>query len=131
VHPAQALDDYFEHVVNLFAGLGTARLTENRAVALEGASHGVLRLDVEYTGIRLSLALYADVSYGYPIWIDYSYHVQRSDGVCLFRYDNSPGHGEVPTFPHHKHVGAEERVLPCEQPSLHRVVAELLNYLGA
>jgi uncharacterized protein DUF6516 len=131
VNPAQALDDYFEHVVSLFAGLGTARLVQRRAVALEGASDGVLGLEIEYQGIQLSAELDADVSLGYPVWISYRFHVQRSDGTCLFRYDYSPHHRELSTFPHHKHVGAGEHVGPAEQPSIHRIVGELGHYLGA
>lgn len=130
MNPAQALDDYFEHVANLFASLG-ARLAERRALALEGASDGVLYLNVEYPGIRLSVELDADVSRGYPIWNGYRFHVRLTEGTCLFRYDNSPHHREISTFPHHKHVGPLEHVVPAEQPSIHRVVAELGHYLGA
>ena len=130
MRPSRALDAYFEHIVNLFATVGTARLTDRRAVALEGASHGALKLHVEYVGIGLTVLLYADVSYGYPVWIIYRIHVQRSDGTLLFRYDNARHHPELDTFPHHKHVGADERVVPAEQPSIHRVANELATHLN-
>jgi hypothetical protein len=113
VNPALALDEYFERVVNLFARPGVARLAETRAVAFEGASDGVLRLDAEYRGVRISIELDADVSYGYADWRGYSFHVQRSDGTSLFRYDNSPHHRQLETFPDHKHVGPDERVEPA------------------
>jgi len=135
VRPAQALDDYFEHVANLFAS-GSARLVETRAVVLEGASEGLLRLDVQYRGnpiasegIRILVRLFVDVSLGYPVWLDYSFHVMQFDGTNVFRYDNAPHHREVVTFPHHKHVGADERVTACEQPSIHLVAAELATCL--
>ena len=34
----------------------------------------------------------------------YSYHWQGSDGSLRIRWDNSPHHRDLPTFPDHKHV---------------------------
>jgi hypothetical protein len=54
--------------------------------------------------------------------VRYSYHYQK--GNCLiFRYDNAPHHPELPTFPHHKHVG--DCVEPCREPDLHDVLREI------
>lgn len=36
----------------------------------------------------------------------YVYHYQQSDGTLIFRYDSAPHHPELPTFPHHKHLGS-------------------------
>ena len=33
----------------------------------------------------------------------YSYHWQRTDGEMIIRWDNSPHHKNLKTFPHHKH----------------------------
>jgi hypothetical protein len=66
---------------------------------------GVLDLDLVYpTGHQLSVYLAIDVSFGYPLWIQYSFHLQDSRSRLLFRYDNAPHHRDVPSFPHHKHV---------------------------
>lgn len=34
----------------------------------------------------------------------YSYHWQDAHGSLIARWDNSPHHKEIPTFPHHKHL---------------------------
>jgi hypothetical protein len=36
--------------------------------------------------------------------VEYSYHYQTADGTLIFRYDNSPHHRQIATFPHHKHT---------------------------
>ena len=33
----------------------------------------------------------------------YSYHYQKSDKL-VFRYDNTPHHPQIESFPHHKHL---------------------------
>jgi hypothetical protein len=34
----------------------------------------------------------------------YSYHWQDSNGILRIRWDNSPHHRQIRTFPHHKHT---------------------------
>ena len=34
----------------------------------------------------------------------YSYHWQDSNGTLRIRWDNSPHHQQIRTFPHHKHT---------------------------
>ena len=38
----------------------------------------------------------------------YSYHWQDANGSLILRWDNSPHHKEISTFPHHKHF--EEKI---------------------
>ena len=33
----------------------------------------------------------------------YSYHWQKANGDLIIRWDNSPHHNSLTTFPHHKH----------------------------
>lgn len=54
--------------------------------------------------------------------VRYRYHYQKGDRL-IFRYDNAPHHPELPTFPHHKHVG--DRVEPCQEPDLQDVLREI------
>jgi len=54
--------------------------------------------------------------------VRYSYHYQKGDRL-IFRYDNAPHHPDLPTFPHHKHVG--DHVEPCQEPDLHDVLREI------
>lgn len=34
----------------------------------------------------------------------YSYHWQDANGNLISRWDNSPHHREIPTYPHHRHM---------------------------
>lgn len=34
----------------------------------------------------------------------YSYHWQDANGNLISRWDNSPHHKEIPTYPHHRHM---------------------------
>ena len=66
---------------------------------------------------------------GYPVRINYAYTYLR-EGQRAFRYDNAPHHPEILTYPHHKHIGAEDRLAPADQPSLSQVLAEIASRLG-
>jgi hypothetical protein len=76
------------------------------------------------------LDLYEVVSteLGYPVRVSYAYTYLR-EGRRAFRYDNAPHHSEIITYPHHKHIGSEDRLAPADQPSLSQVLAEIAGRL--
>jgi hypothetical protein len=37
----------------------------------------------------------------------YSYHWQTTDGELISRWDNSPHHRDISSFPHHRHLSKE------------------------
>jgi hypothetical protein len=59
----------------------------------------------------------------------YSYQYMDHDRRLIFRYDNTGHHRRLnlPTYPHHKHDGSEEQVIP----STARTLAEVLDEIGA
>ncbi len=54
---------------------------------------------------------------------NYSFHWQDEKGKLIVRWDNSPHHGHLSTFPHHRHTG--ERVEESADVSLE----DVLKYL--
>lgn len=56
--------------------------------------------------------------------ISYTYHYMRTDGTPLFRYDDTDHFPQLPTAPHHKHVG-ENTVVASEPPDLQMVLNEI------
>jgi hypothetical protein len=46
----------------------------------------------------------------------------------VFRYDNTGHHKKLnlPTYPHHKHEGSEQMVVPSSAPSLAEVLEEIM-----
>jgi hypothetical protein len=65
-----------------------------------------------------------------PIRKSYSYHYQRPDGALVFRYDNAPHYPDLPSAPHHKHMG-ESDVIAAEPPDLSNVLKEIENIIGS
>jgi hypothetical protein len=55
---------------------------------------------------------------------DYSYHYHHGTEF-MFRYDNTPHHRQIPTFPHHVHRHSEMQVQPCSPPDLAGILAEI------
>lgn len=65
---------------------------------------------------------------GYPVRVSYAYTYLR-ENRRVFRYDNAPHHSEIITYPHHKHIGHEDRLAPTDQPSLGQILAEIATWL--
>ena len=78
---------------------------------------------------RLHVYLMVDELDGFPMRREYAFHYMTAEDVTIFRYDNSRHHRELPHFPHHKHEGADERIIGCPQPSLHDIRDEIAAYL--
>ena len=53
----------------------------------------------------------------------YKFHFQDATGEMIFRYDNSPHHPKLTTFPHHKHES--EGIKGCDEPTLFDVLLEI------
>lgn len=53
----------------------------------------------------------------------YKYQYQRADGTLIFRYDNTPHHPDIVTYPDHLHVG--ERIEATEPPDLGDVLRQI------
>ena len=58
------------------------------------------------------------------LYIDkYRLHYRNNVGQMLFRYDNSPHHPEIDSYPHHKHTPAKIR--PSNIPSIKDILNEI------
>ncbi|MGQ9627004.1 MAG: toxin-antitoxin system TumE family protein [Anaerolineae bacterium] len=101
---------------------------EDLAIILVSESEGRIRGRVTfYDGSFLEFGETVEVRGGArrrmdvrKIW--YKYHYQRGENL-IFRYDNSPHHTDLPTFPHHKHIG--DRIEPAAPPDLSDVLREI------
>lgn len=60
----------------------------------------------------------------------YTYHYQDASGTLVFRYDNAPHYPDLPSTPHHKHVG-ESDVLAANMPDLFQVLKEIEDIIEA
>ncbi len=60
--------------------------------------------------------------------IKYRYHYMDKDKNLIFRYDNSPYHKEVSTFPHHKHT--PNGIKESEEPTIETIMKEIVGSIG-
>lgn len=67
---------------------------------------------------RLEFSEIVETGKCYPQVIRYSYQYLHEDKE-IFRYDNSPHHNDIPTFPDHKHVinNKQKQVVASTRPS--------------
>jgi hypothetical protein len=66
---------------------------------------------------------------GYPEIVRYAYTYIGKDNRHIFRYDNAPHFREFDTFPHHKHLGPDEKPSASSQPTLGQVFDEIQRLL--
>lgn len=57
----------------------------------------------------------------------YSYHWQNEDGSLRVRWDNSPHHKSLQTFPHHKHI---PELAESEEMSIEDVIEAIKEMLA-
>ena len=58
---------------------------------------------------------------------NYSYHWQDKNNELLIRWDNTPFHKNIETFPHHKHK--DNLILPSDEIGLEDVISFILKNL--
>jgi len=56
--------------------------------------------------------------------VSYTYQYMREDGALVFRYDDTDHFPNLPTAPHHKHIGDNE-VVAADAPDLQSVLNEI------
>ncbi len=89
-----------------------------------GTVDGVLYF---YDGSRLEFTETVSIQHYRPVKLAYRYQYVRA-GEAIFRYDNVRHHRDLPTFPHHKHVGTER--LSATEPTLSQVLKEVAALLS-
>ena len=58
----------------------------------------------------------------------YSYHWQDKNGVLRIRWDNSPHHKYIKTFPHHKHTPKVEESEEINLEDILKLIEEVIGY---
>jgi len=57
----------------------------------------------------------------------YRYQYMDENGSLIFRYDNTPHHKDIKTFPNHKHC--RDKVRESERANLKQVIEEIIELL--
>ena len=112
--------DYFKSIEHL---LSNSKLIADKTIDLkefsseEGMVTGRLLFLGGYT---LNFMEYILIGQQRP---KYRFNLSDSKGKLIFRYDNAPHHKEIPTFPHHKHLGTQ--VKPSKEVGLEEVISDI------
>lgn len=124
------IEDYFQQIHALLTSTSTVH-SFNVTYDKRSTYIGFIRGSIYFLdGSLLHLREFVNVQHGVERYM-YVYHYQRSNGIVVFRYDNTPHFPALPTFPHHKHAGSEARVVPAGPSDLPAVLAEIQGLLAA
>lgn len=121
--PFENITDYFEHIVRL---LDSCRVVQSHDVQPQQRTmaEGYQRGEVLFTdGTRLHFRELVSIDPSFQL-VSYAYQYMREDGALIFRYDDTDHFPNLPTAPHHKHVG-ETEVVAADAPDLESVLKEV------
>ena len=126
--PDPLLQNYLDRVLDVIATVGSTAIEEQSIIERVAFTdlHATIRF---YDLSHLSVWLRMRITRSVLLPLRYSFHYMTADQVTIFRYDNSDYHPGLPHSPHHKHEGADERVIGCPQPSVGQIRDEIAAYL--
>jgi hypothetical protein len=87
----------------------------------------VLKIKVNFID-DTSLNIYESESYILDKY-KYGYQWMSKYDELIHRWDNTPHHPQISTFPHHQHIGDEPNVHPSEKMTLYEVMIFIQNTL--
>jgi len=112
--------DYFKTIEQL---LNSSKLIVDKAVDFKefSSDEGMVRGQLLFLGgYVLTFMEYIHIGKERP---KYRFNLSDGKGNLIFRYDNAAHYRDVPTFPHHKHIGAE--VKPSREIAFAEVLPEI------
>lgn len=112
--------DYFKTIEQL---LSDSKLIVDKAVDFKefSSDEGMVRGRLLFLGgYVLTFMEYIQIGKERP---KYRFNLTDGKGSMIFRYDNAAHHGDVPTFPHHKHTSTG--VKPSRELGLAEVLSEI------
>ena len=123
------LEAYFDRSLDVLSTAGSISIERRPSIPL-GENKALFRAVQTFPGPSfLHIRVEATVIDDTPLVSEYRFHYMDASNTTIFRYDNSDFHPGLPHFPHHKHEGADERVVGCPQPSVSAIRDEIEAYL--
>ena len=120
------INDYFRQIQKVVESSAIVQLS---SVTFEkrGTHEGFIRGELQFLdGSNLYWREFVDVE----LTVDrlmYVYQYMDSSDKTVFRYDNTGHHRKLnlPTYPHHKHEGCDDNVVPSAALDLDNVLKEI------
>ena len=124
------LHDYLDRVIDVLVAAGSTAIEERTVRRLSGSLADLRAAIRFYDRSYLSVWMRVRISRSNLSLQRYAFHYMTADRTTIFRYDNSDYHPGGEHDPHHKHIGASERVIGCPQPSVAQIRDEIAAYLS-
>lgn len=123
-----SIDEYYQEQLRAISASPYVQTYETE-LDKRGPDLGLIRGEVRFLdGSLLQHRELIDFESQPPVSM-YSYHYQGPDSSLIFRYEDTRHHAGLPGFPHHKHVGEEQNVIPTDAPALSVVLHEIETIL--
>ncbi len=120
------IEDYFQQIRDVIDNCQNLQSSQVSYIP-RSVSRGFIRGDLYFTDSSiLHLREFVDVRVAIERNM-YSYQYMDTSNNLIFRYDNTEHHQKLnlPTYPHHKHLGSEDNVVASNVPSLTDVLKEI------
>jgi hypothetical protein len=97
----------------------------------------IVIVSVEFNSFRVQVSLtdhstlHMREQYKRGVLKGYSYYWLDADDHLIIGWDNAPHHVRLPNFPHHKHVGQQDRHESSDETSLEQVLNFIRTKLRA
>ena len=122
----RSVASYFDLISRVVEHSGAA--SADMEMKQQDPTHGTVEGSLYfYDGSRLEFIETVTIERYRPVKLLYVYQY-ISGGEAVLRYNNAPHHPDLPTFPHHKHVGKAR--LPATEPTLSQVLSEVSALLS-
>lgn len=120
------IEVYFRQIQRIIEACPVIQLS-NVTYEKRGTNEGFIRGELFFIdGSTVHLREFVDVEITEDR-VMYVYQYMDSSDKLVFRYDNTGHHKKLglSTYPHHKHEGSEDDVVPSAAPDLLKVLQEI------
>lgn len=120
------IDNYFQYIQAVILSSSIVDLCDINYQKREDCV-GFLRGNIYFKdGSYLHVREFIDVEFGRDRG-KYSYQYMDKSNQLIFRYDNARHHQKLnlPNYPHHKHDGSEDNIIPSNAPTLEDILKEI------
>jgi len=120
------IESYFQNIQETISSYAVVQLS-NTMYEKRGTYEGFIRGELRFTDDSvLHFREFVDVGETEERLM-YAYQYMSASKELVFRYDNTGHHRKLGlfTYPHHKHEGSEENVVPSAAPELGDVLREI------
>lgn len=120
------IEEYFRHIQKIVDScpvIQLSRITFEKRSTYEGFIRGEIYF-VDGSVLHLREFLGVEMAEDRLMYV---YQYITASKKLVFRYDNTGHHKKLrlPTYPHHKHQGCEDNVIPSTAPDLASVLDEI------